>query len=548
MTIFDLFRGFPRGARRSLLISATAVSAANALMIIIVGAAVRDPAGADLRLLLMFLLALWMYVSGLRFTHRRASALVEAALHEIRVGLVARVERAGLERLERVGTTRIYDQIIDNSQSLATGAAKVVDLLQSAAVLAFATIYILYLAPLAFVLLALAVAAWLSLHRLRQTTLHRWLREDAALRRRFLGHLNDLLRGFKELKLGARRRADFAVDVAATAADERRISERVDLLFSYHWLTASALFLGVTGLLVLLAPHTAALPVDRLGTLVAVVFSLWGPLSGVLGGLRAYERANRALRDLDALAVALDDAHEEGSAGGEALPAGFGDLELRGIEYEYRSAAGDETFRIGPIDLTIAPGELVFIVGGNGSGKSTLLKVLTALYPPCAGEIRLGGVTIGPDNRAAYRERFAAIYADFHLFARLYGLLDAPEAEVQRLLDRMRLTGRTCYIENRFTRRDLSSGQRRRMAMIVALLEDPPAFVFDEWAADQDPESRREFYEELLPSLRRRGKTVIVVTHDDRYVERADRVVRMDDGRITAIRGPVCGAQPEVVA
>jgi putative ATP-binding cassette transporter len=158
--------------------------------------------------------------------------------------------------------------------------------------------------------------------------------------------------------------------------------------------------------------------------------------------------------------------------------------------------------------------------------------------------VRVDGVLLQPDNAASYREMISAIYADFHLFAKLYGLLGVEEASVRSLLSQMQLDGKTSFKGDRFTNRNLSTGQRKRLALIVALLEDRRICLFDEWAADQDPEFRKYFYEELIPELKRRGKTVIAVSHDDRYFRCADRVVTMEYGQIRSIEQ----ISPEVAA
>lgn len=198
------------------------------------------------------------------------------------------------------------------------------------------------------------------------------------------------------------------------------------------------------------------------------------------------------------------------------------------------------------MNLVITAGEVLFIVGGNGSGKSTLMKVLTGLYPATAGELRVDGRSLGPENVAAYREMYSPIFSDFHLFSRLYGLLDVDDQAVLDLLRQMQISDKTSFQNGRFTKRDLSTGQRKRLAMIVALLEDRPICLFDEWAADQDPEFRRYFYEELIPSLKRRGKTVIAVSHDDRYFHCADRVVTLEYGKIRASQRMHQNTQTEV--
>ncbi|MBH9340157.1 cyclic peptide transporter, partial [Pseudomonas aeruginosa] len=86
--------------------------------------------------------------------------------------------------------------------------------------------------------------------------------------------------------------------------------------------------------------------------------------------------------------------------------------------------------------------------------------------------------------------------------------------------------------DGNFSTPDLSTGQRKRLALINAWLEERPVLVFDEWAADQDPAFRRVFYTELLPDLKRQGKTIIVISHDDRYFEMADQLIRLSAGKV----------------
>ena len=173
-------------------------------------------------------------------------------------------------------------------------------------------------------------------------------------------------------------------------------------------------------------------------------------------------------------------------------------------------------------------------IGGNGSGKTTLLKVIAGLYTPTAGSLLLDEVTVTPERQASYREMFGAIFSDFHLFRRLYGVDASPDAVATRF-DQMKIAGKIAYRDGGFSTVELSTGQRKRVAMAVALLEDRPVMIFDEWAAEQDPEFRASFYETLLPELRRAGKTLLVATHDDRYFAVADTIVKMEFGRVQTI-------------
>jgi putative pyoverdin transport system ATP-binding/permease protein len=182
---------------------------------------------------------------------------------------------------------------------------------------------------------------------------------------------------------------------------------------------------------------------------------------------------------------------------------------------------------VGPLDLRIARGELIFLVGGNGSGKTTFLKMLVGLYAPQRGGVKVDDRVIEPSNTLAYRELFSTVFSDFHLFDRLYGLDGLDDAKVAAVLVDMELSEKTRFERGRFTTQSLSTGQRKRLALAVALLESRDILVLDEWASDQDPHFRKQFYEVILPRLKAQGKTVIATSHDERYWGVADRVVHI---------------------
>jgi len=225
---------------------------------------------------------------------------------------------------------------------------------------------------------------------------------------------------------------------------------------------------------------------------------------------------------------------EEPQGAGCAEPALLAShIELRQARYRFEARQeGAKPFEVGPIDLQLRRGETLFIVGGNGSGKTTLVKLLLGLYRPSEGQLLLDEVPVDDSSREAYRGLFSAIFSDYHLFDELV----AQDAEHVRaageLMRRLDVADKVRLVDGMFSTTDLSTGQRKRLALVHAWLEDRPVVMFDEWAADQDPEFRNVFYRDLLPELKREGRTLIVVSHDDRYFDVADRVIRMSAGRV----------------
>ena len=259
------------------------------------------------------------------------------------------------------------------------------------------------------------------------------------------------------------------------------------------------------------------------------------PLEVLLSLIPTLGRANVALVKVDQLGLSLESQVKEDIEAPVAQHAGYKSLELRNVTHTYRREGIEESFVCGPVDLSFNTCEIVFLTGGNGSGKTTLAKLLTGLYSPESGDIRLNGELVTDANRENYRQLFSTVFSDFYLFDTLLGL-DGPDldARTQYFLSELQLTHKVNVIERKLSTTELSQGQRKRLALLTAYLEDRPFYVFDEWAADQDPYFKETFYLQLLPELKARGKTVLVISHDDRYYYMADRVIKLDYGKITS--------------
>jgi putative ATP-binding cassette transporter len=415
-------------------------------------------------------------------------------------------------------------------------------------VIAGCLVYLALLSEAAFglALVAVAVGALGRYFGNRRATEE--LRRARASEDELYGHFRALLSGAKELKLNARRRDEFLSEVlddqiervrAQRSRGERRHVAAVSWsVFLFYVVIGGVVFgLGALG------------GVDdpvRSGYALIVVYMML-PVHALMEAIPQLGRAQVALERVRA---AL-----QGEAGGHTLPrtpaiapapppaARFEQLELRAVTHRYRRESEDGEFVLGPLDLTLRRGEIVFLIGANGSGKTTLAKVLVGLYEPETGERLLNGEPVSAASAEAYRQSFSAVFSDFYLFDSLLGLdgggpsRDGAGAarldqRARALLEALDLKHKLNVERGEFSTTELSRGQQKRLALVVAWLEDRPVLVFDEWAADQDPSYKQVFYSQVLPELKARGKAVLVISHDDRYFHLADRCLELEAGRL----------------
>jgi len=353
---------------------------------------------------------------------------------------------------------------------------------------------------------------------------------------KLFGHFRALTLGIKELKLHrARREVFFARGVydATEAYQRHNMTAERRFTISQHW--SHLMFYVFVGLMLFLLPAISTIGKEALTGYIITTLYLMGPLAGVLSTFSLFGRANVSLQKIQQLGFSLAanaPFPESGAIPAEdAMP--FERLDLASVTHSYHGEKDGSHFVLGPMSLTFRPGELVFVVGGNGSGKSTLAKLLTGLYVPEIGEIRLDGKPIFDENREQYRQLFSAVFGDFHLFESLLGVEQADlDTRARSYLVQLQLDHKVRICDGHLSTVNLSQGQRKRLALLTAYLENRPFYLFDEWASDQDPQFKDIFYRQLLPELRARGKTIVVITHDEKYFSCADRIITLDFGQL----------------
>ncbi len=512
-----------------------ACSAGVVLMIAIV--AKRSVQRFDLGLIALFAIL----VMGRRFTKQyidtRTAMIAHTSVAKIRLSIADKMRRLGLLEFENIKPEYIRMTLAENCELLTGGCRAVIRTLPSIVMVSVSMLFLVYYSPIALAIsvVSISVSVWILLEIGREASMdtRRLLRSQE----RFFEIIEHFLQGFKEIKVHKLRNDELHDDhLIPITLEYQDMKTREEIHFGRIALWTTQLIFLVMGVTVFVLPQYLTMPPTEVLGMVLVILFVFNHVQRHAPAILVISRGSVALEALRQLENKLGNAMEPSSeSGGRHLRAqdSFGSLTLEGVRFAYPHRVDDEkSFSIGPIDLEIRWGELVFIRGGNGSGKTTLLKVMTGLYRPDAGRILIDGQVIGDVCQADYRNRISVVFADFHLFDRLYGMPVNPE-QAALMLEKMGLQSVTAFEDGAFTRLNLSTGQRKRLAFTTAWLEDRPIYIFDEVGADQDPEFRRRLYEEYLPGLRSQGKAVIAITHDEDYFDRCDRLLVMHHGVLT---------------
>jgi putative ATP-binding cassette transporter len=543
MSFLQLVQREMHGSMPKLLVMSGLGGISNASILAAINTGVQDASNGQkpgLWAASLFLVALFLFMKTQQYVTITATAEIEAIIHKMRVRLMNYIRRSELLELERVGRSRIVAAVTSDTAVLTQASNMLCFTVQGAVLVFFVGLYVAYLSLVAFALTFVIVFGAGVIFHYKNKRLAAQKGQSAGWERRLLDRLVDFLDGFKEVRLNRARSNDLfddAMEVSKTAAN---IKIRTQAETFKMIVTSQISMYVLLGAVVFVAPNLS----NSLGgasiakTTTALLFVV-GACFGLVQSIPILLNANAAADRIVRLEAALQDTVTDIEPREIAAPKRFDKIEMHDIVFRYVDKFSDTVFKIGPIDFTLKSGELVFITGGNGSGKSTFLRVLAGLYPPDSGEITLDGARINDANRDQYRGLMSAIFFDYHLFQRLYGIADPDPAEIGRLLGLFRLSDKTSLSNGEFRTLDLSGGQRRRLALIVSMLEKRPIMILDEWTAEQDPEFRRKFYDELLPEMLQAGATIVVITHDDRYLDELRlpaRRIRMDEGRIVEER------------
>jgi len=542
LTQSGLYQLFVKQDKRTwahILFAATAAGLMQGGIVVILNQAAGAIAAdtLNLRYLLMFLIVLAAYSLASHYATSRTVALTESTIFATYTGIADKLRYLRLLEFERLGKSRIYSTLYTNTDIILETSKGLANVGAACIMILFCGVYIGYLSSLALLAVVIFYGFGVFVYATGFRRLQPLMRETDRYERCFKNLFTYFLEGFKEIKVSQRKGDDLFDNYVRPAGQEAR-DVRIQ---TEERLTANSIFVQshyyvMVASMIFLLPRLGSIEYGTILQVAVVVLFSYGSATRIVQSIPLILKAEKAVGALHALEAELEVARETArpySGHFSRLPADKLQIRLQAACFDYENNGQGPHFSLGPISLDVQPGEMLFIVGGNGTGKTTLLKLLCGLYPLKSGALYLGEQRIDDGNYNDYRNLFSVLFPDYFLFDRFYGHPGLDEERLARALSEMGLEDRVIWADGHFGELNLSAGQSKRLALICAHLEDSPFLVLDEVAADLDPAFRAFFYESYLPRLRDAGKTIIAVSHDDKYFHVADRVIKLDAGRIS---------------
>lgn len=457
--------------------------------------------------------------------------LTQKLVYKIRLEVLEKIRSANYRAFEKIGKEKIYTTLTRDASVVSFSATEIVFGTTSAITIVFSLIYLGYLSIIGLFFTLFVIGLGVSIYLLRQKAIYKDLKSARELETSFFKYINELLAGYKEAKVDEKKANDIYENyIKAISIESKMLNTKSIIKYTDNSLMGRICMLLLIGFVLFFFPRMSPGTIDT-AKFITVVLYILGPIQAVMNVIPSVTQSNISLSQIEDISKKADEIIEEQGKGAREGFV-FESLELRDVLFSYDTQNG-ETFSIGPISLSVNKGDFIFIAGGNGSGKTTLFKILTGLYVPTSGEIFLNGERV--TDFSHYRSIFSPIYSDFHLFERLYGQKKVADETVNGYIKLMELEEKVTFKDGAFSQTSLSTGQRKRLALIASLLENKPVLVLDEWAADQDPVFRKFFYNTMLRGLKKEGKTIVAITHDDTYFGVADQLYKMEYGKINKL-------------
>jgi putative pyoverdin transport system ATP-binding/permease protein len=474
--------------------------------------------------IIFFFAGRWLVSRGLiRFTQD----LLVRTKKEV-MGMVLRSQYLALAKYRG----RVYTALTRDADNIVSASINLVDIITSGMVI---LICFIYMGILSWKLLCCMIALTLFtlwIYFSSEVRARTYFKKAIIHNDNFIRYLNEVLGGFKEIVIERRKGKEIEERHLSVAIKEgSMLNQTAQVIYLNNRIIGQIAFYAFIAILLAFLASLFQIPKVTVINFVFLTLYIWGPIETVVLLVPNLSQAKLSLNRIRELEEQMkgEDAHEIQNG----LVSEFSRLELKEISYVYEGAAGNESmFGIGPIDFSLTAGEVIFISGGNGSGKTTFVNILMGLYPGQRGSIYVNDKIVDSDKLSDYRSLFAPVFSDYFLFDECYGNNKFDAQKASEYLRMLELEEKVFFSGKRPSTIELSTGQRKRLALCYAMLERKPILILDEFAAEQDPSFKRKFYTEILKFIKGEGFSVIAITHDDKYYSCADKVFRMEAGKM----------------
>lgn len=535
ITLFFPHKNEYQNVLSSLLLISLIPGIANALIVMIISEFV----GGDTKtkyLLMFFTLATYFYIITIRLSKRKTAYLGSYIAQKFNSMILRNVFRIPYIKYEKIESGKIYTILNDDIGAIFYFSQVAIHIFSHMLTAIIIFVYLFSLDVLNASILVGSMVFVFFLYSFLGGPLNKALLDARDKREGFTTLVTGLMNGFKELVLHNIKRVEYHNDMEKRNSILYKSQLNAAYIDINKTLLSELSFTIAVGATCLISPMIFEFDKKLITTFVVGTLYLWGPFNNMLAGIPgiinariAWQRIKEFLHNTDSKDMLLIDNTEIFNV------SSVEKLEVKNVYFNYEKTDDrDEiTYGIGPINFEVVQGDIVFIIGGNGSGKTTFLKILTGLYPSDSGQILVNGEQVSPKMLG---EHFSVIYSDFYLFKKIYGIKTERLSQVYEWLDMFGLLEKVTIKDGAYSTIDLSKGQRKRLAILKSYLEDRPIYFFDECAADLDPDFKNFFYNELLVKMKDEGKLLIVITHDDKYFDVANKVYKMDMGVISEFK------------
>lgn len=532
--LFKLIQEFGGLSLKRLVYVAALVGLTSTLLIALINFAAHEVADKKSVTLVFFIFVplLVSYVVLMRINNTENISSTQLVVHRFRMHVMSQALKADLLTLDDIDRSYILTTLSRDAQSIAMGVMMLVPLLQSAAMVFFAISYLFVislpaaLATLVFGVIVVIVSAnhMKAKHQALEVA---WSEEAKAA-----GQIAEFLAGFKEIKMNSARALDFSKDLISTSRLVTKTKTEAMIGLANHFSTIQVVIYALVGVMIFIVPMLSDSFYSQVISVSTTVLFVAGSLTGLIQTIPAISQANTAADEIARLNKKLEGIPRRSEDAAIVDVEPLSSIRLEAVTHRFKSQTSSRQFIFGPVSYEFKAGKVYFVRGSNGSGKTSLMRLLTGLVPIETGHIFINDRLVIASESQSYRDQFSTIFNDFHLFRKLYGLYQASDEEVNVWLEKLELQDKVSCERGSFTNLNLSTGQKKRVALVVAMLEQRPIIILDEWASDQDPEFRRFFYEQIIPELRALNKLVIAITHDDSYFDHSDHLLIVDNGRL----------------